>query len=162
MTDINYTQAAEDARGLARQFKAVLSLVDVLDELGKIEQTRKELEKSADVARRAAAAADAATRVAYDNLAIAKKAFAEATEAAEARKAEATTAADTIIAEANQKANQLVQAALDKVRSKDKQLASLAKEELELNANLDRLRMAIAEAEATLAEVRGKLASFLQ
>ncbi len=136
MSDINIIQAAEDARSLARQFKAVLSLVDALDHLGSIEQATKEAEQRRNRALIAAEEANDATRAAGDKLVAAERALDEATKAAAACKTEAEAEGAVLVAEAQRRANTFVQAAVAKVKAQDGKLADLARAESELNKRL--------------------------
>jgi cell division septum initiation protein DivIVA len=162
MSNVNFTQAAEDARVLARQFKAVLSLVDVLDELGRIDQIRKELDAAADASRRQALAAALTVEQVEKELVDLRAAVVAEQDQLDEKHKEASARANDLIKQAEKVAAGIIQAAKGEANTKKAKVKDLEVEEAAVQARITELNRQAQDAEERLAAVRAKIEAILK
>lgn len=160
-TTTKFGQIAEDVRNLGRMFKSVQTLVDVLDEVGKIEQIEAEANTRALKAKEQAVAADTERLAAESELAKAKAAIADAKKAASDLLDEAKAAAGGIVAAAGQQADAIVASANGKADEAKAVQAEIAASVSAAEQRLNELDADIKDREAKLDKIKAQAAKVL-
>lgn len=128
MSTLNYKQAAEDARGLARLFGSVMSLVGVLDKIGSLEEAERAADDRRKKAITAAEQAEDLRDKAKAALALVEGEVAAAKVEAKALVADAKKAAAALVASAKEKASASENASLARDAAEVARVAELRKQ----------------------------------
>jgi ATP-dependent Clp protease ATP-binding subunit ClpA len=161
MSDINFTQAAEDARTLARQFKSVLNLADFLEQVGSVDTHLKELEAArARTAKAFVEDQQLLTRL-LDEVEQARASRLAEEQTAEGVIRNAHIAEQALLAKAREDAENIVSNAKAAVQGKKAALAEVEGALEAKQAELAAAQQSIATAEETLATIRASVARML-